>query len=124
MVNIFAPTPNTNPSFLNSIAEDTMEFAKPVMGTSVPAPACFASLSNMPSPVKRAARNMSVTGTKIFTVSSGILSHRYTLYKYSANVHIRPPTTNAFMQSSRMGDFFAVLGNLLRNRSYKVKCFL
>ena len=40
-----APRPLTKPSDLNSSAGDTMELAKPVMGTSVPAPACWAILS-------------------------------------------------------------------------------
>ena len=44
-MNIFAPIPVTWPSLLNSIAGATMEFAKPVIGTSVPAPACLAILS-------------------------------------------------------------------------------
>ena len=38
MVNIFAPTPNTCPSALNSIAGATTPLAKPVMGTRHPAP--------------------------------------------------------------------------------------
>ena len=32
MVNIFAATPKTNPSFLNSIAGDTTALANPVIG--------------------------------------------------------------------------------------------
>ena len=40
---IFAPTPVTQPSALNSIAGLTTELANPVMGTSVPAPALAAS---------------------------------------------------------------------------------
>ena len=39
--NIFAPRPVTKPSLLNSSAGETIEFAKPVIGTSVPAPACY-----------------------------------------------------------------------------------
>ena len=45
MINIFAPVPGTRPSLLNSIAGDATAFAKPVIGTSVPAPANFAILS-------------------------------------------------------------------------------
>ena len=45
MVNIFAAIPVTNPSLLNSMAGATTEFANPVTGTSVPAPACLAILA-------------------------------------------------------------------------------
>lgn len=38
MMNIFAPTPETSPSLRNSMAGATTALAKPVMGTSVPAP--------------------------------------------------------------------------------------
>ena len=41
-----------------SIASEVMAFAKPVMGTRVPAPACLAILSKTPSPVKRALKNI------------------------------------------------------------------
>ncbi len=45
IVNIFAAMPRTYPSLLNSIAGETIAFAKPVIGTIVPAPANFAILS-------------------------------------------------------------------------------
>lgn len=38
MVNILAPVPSTRPSALNSMAALTTALAKPVMGTSDPAP--------------------------------------------------------------------------------------
>lgn len=50
---IFAPSPRIYPSVLNSRAGAATEFAKPVMGTSVPAPACFAMRSYQPRPVRR-----------------------------------------------------------------------
>ena len=40
--------PVTKPSLLNSSAGETIEFANPVIGTSVPAPAYFAMLSYTP----------------------------------------------------------------------------
>ena len=40
--NSLAPTPRTIPSFLYSMAGATMELAKPVIGTTTPAPANFA----------------------------------------------------------------------------------
>ena len=60
MVKIFAPTPSISPSDFDSIADDTTALANPVIGTSVPAPACFASFSYSPSPVKSALRNTSI----------------------------------------------------------------
>jgi hypothetical protein len=55
-VKSFPPTPRTKPSFLNSIAGATIEFANPVMGTITPAPANFAMVSNIPNPVRSCAR--------------------------------------------------------------------
>ena len=59
IINIFAPSPATMPSLTNSIAGDTTEFEKPVIGTRVPAPACLAILSNKPRPVSSAAAKIS-----------------------------------------------------------------
>ena len=53
-VNIFPPTPITYPSDLYSIAGETIEFAKPVIGTKDPAPANFPILLNKFKPVKKA----------------------------------------------------------------------
>ncbi len=69
ILNILAPTPSTNPSALNSIAGDTTEFAKPVMGTAVPAPACFAILSKIPEPVRIAVITIRVVQTASFVSS-------------------------------------------------------
>ena len=52
-VNILAPTPRTYPSERESIAGDATALAKPVMGSSVPAPARLAILSYIPIPVSR-----------------------------------------------------------------------
>ena len=60
IVKIFAPVPRTYPSVLASSAGATTELAKPVMGTMVPAPACFAILGYMSRPVKRAPKKISV----------------------------------------------------------------
>ena len=54
ILNKFAPTPVTYPSFLNSIAGDTIEFAKPVIGIIDPAPALLPIRSYTPNPVKNA----------------------------------------------------------------------
>ena len=46
------------------MAGETTEFAKPVTGTSVPAPATLAIESKTPSPVSSAARKIIVTVTQ------------------------------------------------------------
>ena len=55
-VNSFAPTPMTRPSRRNSIAGETTELAKPVIGTMLPAPAYLPILSYTPMPVSSAER--------------------------------------------------------------------
>ena len=62
-VKIFAPTPSIRPSDFVSIAGETTEFANPVTGTKVPAPAYFAILSKTPIPVKSAEIKISVMVT-------------------------------------------------------------
>ena len=42
IVNILAPVPKTAPSAFDSSAGETTAFAKPVIGTKVPAPPNFA----------------------------------------------------------------------------------
>ena len=44
IVNILAPTPRIYPSETLSIVTELIAFAKPVIGTNVPAPANFAIL--------------------------------------------------------------------------------
>ena len=66
MVNIFAATPKTNPSFLNSMAGDTTALANPVIGTTVPAPAKLAILSYTPIPVNNAPKKTIIIGSHIF----------------------------------------------------------
>ena len=70
ILNIFAPTPITKPSVLNSRAGDTTELAKPVIGTIVPAPACLAILSKTPIPVRIAVIIISTDGVNALTYSS------------------------------------------------------
>ena len=57
-VNIFAPTPIMNPSDLYSIAGDTIEFAKPVIGIIVPAPAIFPILLNIFNAVRNTLKKI------------------------------------------------------------------
>jgi hypothetical protein len=58
---IFVPTPRIKPSPFVSTAQEETALAKPVIGTSVPAPANLAILSKTPIPVRRAVTKISVT---------------------------------------------------------------
>ena len=80
-----------SPSLLNSIAGETMAFAKPVMGTIVPAPACFASFSYKCRQVSRAPRNTIVmaVAAAVSSVSSPRESH--SCRTPSPTVQIAPP---------------------------------
>ena len=60
MENIFADTPKTYPSLLNSIAGLTTALEKPVIGTKAPALPHWASLSYTFSPVSSAPKKISV----------------------------------------------------------------
>ena len=62
-MNIFAPTPITYPSDLYSIAGETIEFAKPVIGTKEPAPANFPILLKIFNAVRKLLRNIKDTET-------------------------------------------------------------
>ena len=82
MVKILAPTPKTYPSVFASSAGDTTEFAKPVIGTIVPAPASFASFGYISSPVSSALKNIRVIDVAVDAVSS---SSPVFLYKLRIN---------------------------------------
>lgn len=60
ITNILTPKPRTKPSLLNSIAGEAIEFAKPVIGTSVPAPPIFAMLSYQPIKVVSIPKKINV----------------------------------------------------------------
>ena len=60
IVKILQPIPKTCPSFLYSMAQAAIELAKPVIGTKLPAPACFASFWYILSPVRRTAKNTKI----------------------------------------------------------------
>ena len=66
-VNIFTHKPKIKPSRLYSIAGDAIEFAKPVIGIIVPAPANFAMSSNTPSAVKKHAIKIKTTNIQAFS---------------------------------------------------------
>ena len=93
MPKILAPTPVTQPSALNSIAGLTTEFANPVMGTSVPAPALAASYCRsasprvqMAPPTKNAHAQSRTTGDggdARLTISSYCLGSSFTFHSSS-----------------------------------------
>lgn len=95
MVNIFAPTPRTYPSDFDSIAEELIELENPVMGTSVPAPACFASFSYQPSPVKNALSPTSIMDVHVPADSSSIPNFMSIIRIIPPITQIPPPTANA-----------------------------
>lgn len=57
-LNMFAPIPKTNPSGLNSMAGETIEFENPVIGIVEPAPATFPILEYSFSTVSKAPINI------------------------------------------------------------------
>lgn len=69
-VNIFPPTPMTQPSDLYSIAGETIEFANPVIGIKDPAPANFPILLNRLSPVKNALIPIKIMDTIVPEIPS------------------------------------------------------
>ena len=93
---IFAPSPRIYPSVLNSRAGAATEFAKPVMGTSVPAPACFAMRSYQPRPVRSADQNIKVIDTDIEALSLDKPKYKYISISDCPITHISPPNKNAF----------------------------
>ena len=67
-VNIFPPTPITYPSDLYSMAGETIEFAKPVIGIKEPAPANLPILLNKFNDVKNADNPIRTIATTVFAL--------------------------------------------------------
>ena len=88
--NIFDPNPNTSPSFLNSIAQDAMLFAKPEIGTNVPAPPNFAILSKKPNAVARIVIVIMIMLIQEPTLSISMVG----LYAFIISPNICPNTQN------------------------------
>ena len=105
IVNIFEPTPRINPSLLDSIAGDTTEFAKPVIGTRVPAPACFAAFSYIPVPVRIILVNIRTMEVQVPAVFSFIPADSKIFIIIWPAVHMRPPDKNATGILTRLFDF-------------------
>jgi hypothetical protein len=82
-----------------------MAFAKPVIGTKVPAPATLATLSNTPIPVKRQVKKIIIIVAVVREVSSLKPIKEKRENKNSAKVHIVPPIANEKKASLIIGDF-------------------
>ena len=95
ITNSLAASPSTKPSLLNSMAGEDMALAKPVMGTSVPAPAFLASFWYQPSPVVTTESNTSVTEHQ--APASSFVSPRlpYQSIRACPTTQISPPTKKA-----------------------------
>ena len=104
MLNICAAVPRIKPSCLNSRAGDTTEFAKPEIGTIVPAPATLAMLSKTPIPVSIAVIIMTTAGVASFASSSLRFDIRHRLFSNSPKQHIPPPNKNANKQFLSFGE--------------------
>lgn len=108
--NILAHVPKIIPSVLYSIALEQMLFAKPVIGTIVPAPANFAMLSKMPNAVKTQVIKIStikVHAPNSVSVIAGKINCIISLIAWPKQ-QISPPIANAKKsdgQSFVCGDF-------------------
>ena len=87
--------PRTNPSVLNSSAGEAMELAKPVMGTSVPAPAKRASFSKSRRAVSSTPRRMSVQDTAVPAETSSSPAPRKAVLSPWPRAQMLPPTKKA-----------------------------
>ena len=72
-LNILAPSPSTWPSALYSIAGDTIEFEKPVIGTAEPAPQYFPIIEYTLIDVKNAPKNINIIEVQVDAVSLSTL---------------------------------------------------
>ncbi len=77
------------------MAGDATELAKPVMGTSVPAPAYRASLWYSPSPVNSAERNTSAMDAAVPACSRSSPSRRKPSRSACPRQQMAPPVTKA-----------------------------
>ena len=106
-VKSLAPTPVTSPSERASMAVEATAFAKPVMGTRVPAPANFAISSNLPKPVRSTATRIRVTDAIMPESSSGRPAADQSTRRAWPAQQMIPPTVKARAQFCKTGDFFA-----------------
>lgn len=109
-VNIFTHMPNMMPSCLYSMALEHMLFAKPVIGTIVPAPANLAMSSNTPIPVKMQVINIKITSIQAPSSVSVISGKKFAKMSLMAcpRQQMSPPTQNELKSVGQIlvvGDF-------------------
>lgn len=103
-MNILAPIPKICPSLLNSIAGAVIEFENPVIGTIVPAPACFAILPYQFIAVKNALSAIKVIETHVEAVFlSKLKLVMYSWFNACPSVQISPPEIKAINKSFHIG---------------------
>ena len=110
-VNILLPTPIIYPSDLYSIAGETIEFAKPVIGTSEPAPANLPILLKIFNPVRNAAMPIKTIETTVFAIAVSIPLYLQKSAMICPIEQINPPTQNALKQFfiiGELGDFLSI----------------
>ena len=91
------------------MAGEATALAKPVMGTSVPAPAWRASLWYRPSPVNSADRNTSDTDVAVAASSSFRPRNLYQSLRAWPRQQMAPPTRNASATFFHRGDLGLML---------------
>ena len=111
-VNILTHMPKIIPSRLNSIALEQMLFAKPVIGTIVPAPANFAISSKIPIPVRIHVIKIITTNVQAPSSVSDIAGNHIESKSVIAcpKQQINPPIKNAKNSDGHFlvfGDFVA-----------------
>ena len=104
-VNIFPPTPITYPSDLYSMAGETIEFAKPVIGIKEPAPANFPILLKIFKPVKNAEIPIRIIETIVPDVDWSKPLALQIFKIIWPIVQINPPTQKALKQFFQLGEF-------------------
>ena len=112
-VNIFPPTPITYPSDLYSIAGETIELAKPVIGIKEPAPANLPILLKIFKPVKNAEIPIKIIETIVPEVVVSKPRALQMLLIICPIVQIKPPTQKALKQFFKIGE----LGDFLLTNS-------
>ena len=91
------------------MAGETIQFAKPVIGTKEPAPANFPILLNKFNPVKKADIPINKMETIVPDVCVSNPRSLHILSIICPIVQIKPPTQKALKQFFRMGEFVLFL---------------
>ena len=97
-MNILLPTPKIKPSDLYSIAGDTIELEKPVIGTIEPAPAYLPILLYNLREVSNAPINIRLAEVIVAAVNSSIPLFKQISLIICPIIQIKPPTIKAKTQ--------------------------